>query len=31
VLDSLLTPLIFWLVGRKPLEQLVAAGKDETY
>jgi len=31
VLDSVLTPLIFWLVGRKPLERLVASAKDEAY
>jgi len=31
VLDSLLTPLIFWLVGRKPLEQLLASGNGDTY
>jgi HME family heavy-metal exporter len=31
ILDSLLTPLIFCLVGRKPLERLVASGLDETY
>lgn len=31
ILDSLLTPLIFWLVGRKPLETLVAAEQTEAY
>lgn len=31
ILDSLLTPLIFWLVGRKPLEALVAGGATEAY
>ncbi|KQV61557.1 efflux RND transporter permease subunit [Duganella sp. Root336D2] len=31
LLDSLLTPLIFWKVGRKPLEQLVAGSANETY
>jgi len=31
ILDSLLTPLIFWLVGRKPLEKLVAGDEKETY
>ncbi|MFC7289322.1 efflux RND transporter permease subunit [Herminiimonas glaciei] len=31
LLDSLLTPLIFWLVGRKPLERLVAANQDDSY
>jgi Cu/Ag efflux pump CusA len=31
ILDSLLTPLIFWLVGRKPLEALVAAETTEAY
>jgi HME family heavy-metal exporter len=31
ILDSLLTPLIFWLVGRKPLEALVAGEATEAY
>lgn len=31
ILDSLLTPLIFWKVGRKPLERLVAGEGDEAY
>jgi HME family heavy-metal exporter len=31
ILDSLLTPLIFWLVGRKPLEVLVSNRQDNTY
>lgn len=31
ILDSLLTPLIFWLVGRKPLEVLVAGEATEAY
>ncbi|NML63446.1 efflux RND transporter permease subunit [Massilia sp. RP-1-19] len=31
VLDSLLTPLIFWLVGRKPLEALVASDEQQAY
>ena len=31
ILDSLLTPLIFWLVGRKPLEYLVAGQEQEAY
>ena len=31
VLDSLLTPLIFWLVGRKPLEALVASDEKEAF
>ncbi len=31
ILDSLLTPLIFRLVGRKPLEALVARGTTEAY
>ncbi|HYD96486.1 MAG TPA: efflux RND transporter permease subunit [Noviherbaspirillum sp.] len=31
ILDSLLTPLIFWLVGRKPLETLVAGQSEEAY
>jgi CzcA family heavy metal efflux pump len=31
ILDSLLTPLIFWLVGRKPLEALVAGETTEAY
>ncbi|MBB3219799.1 efflux RND transporter permease subunit [Pseudoduganella umbonata] len=31
LLDSLLTPLIFWLVGRKPLERLLAQADSETY
>ena len=31
VLDSLLTPLIFWLVGRKPLEALVASSEQEAF
>ncbi|RJG03511.1 efflux RND transporter permease subunit [Noviherbaspirillum sedimenti] len=31
ILDSLLTPLIFWLVGRKPLEALVAGEAKEAY
>jgi HME family heavy-metal exporter len=31
ILDSLLTPLIFWLVGRKPLEAIVAGETKEAY
>ena len=31
ILDSLLTPLLFWLVGRKPLETLVSDRQDGTY
>ncbi|WP_020653923.1 efflux RND transporter permease subunit [Massilia niastensis] len=31
ILDSLLTPLIFWLVGRKPLEALVAERHTEGF
>ncbi|WP_136415966.1 efflux RND transporter permease subunit [Herbaspirillum sp. ST 5-3] len=31
ILDSLLTPLIFWLVGRKPLEAIVAGKSQEAY
>jgi HME family heavy-metal exporter len=31
LLDSLLTPLIFWLVGRKPLEKLVAERHGEGF
>ena len=31
LLDSLLTPLIFWLVGRAPLERLLAREGGESY
>ncbi len=31
ILDSLLTPLIFWLVGRKPLEKLIENESQEAY
>jgi CzcA family heavy metal efflux pump len=31
ILDTLLTPLIFSLVGRKPLERLVASGEKEAF
>lgn len=31
ILDSLLTPMIFWLVGRKPLEAIVAGESKEAY
>ncbi|QBE62358.1 efflux RND transporter permease subunit [Pseudoduganella lutea] len=31
LLDSLLTPLIFWLVGRKPLEAVLARSGAESY
>ncbi|GGY55262.1 efflux RND transporter permease subunit [Pseudoduganella albidiflava] len=31
LLDSLLTPLIFWLVGRKPLEAVLARSGEESY
>jgi CzcA family heavy metal efflux pump len=31
ILDSLLTPLIFWLVGRRPLEALVASSDTDAY
>ena len=31
ILDSLLTPLIFWLVGRKPLDALAARNTTEAY
>jgi hypothetical protein len=30
-LDSLLTPLIFWLVGKKPLKALVADKGKQAY
>lgn len=31
LLDTLLTPLIFWRVGRRPLERLLARDGDDTY
>ena len=31
ILDTLLTPLIFWLVGEKPLAALVAEKQNEAY
>jgi HME family heavy-metal exporter len=31
LLDTLLTPLIFWLAGRKPLEALIADQEKEAY
>lgn len=31
ILDSLLTPLLFWMVGRKPLEALVASHERDAY
>jgi HME family heavy-metal exporter len=31
LLDTLLTPLIFWLTGRKPLQALIADQQKETY
>ncbi|AXA93260.1 efflux RND transporter permease subunit [Massilia sp. YMA4] len=31
LLDSLLTPLIVWLVGRKPLQAVLARGDAESY
>ncbi|MDO8299237.1 efflux RND transporter permease subunit [Lacisediminimonas sp.] len=31
ILDSLLTPLLFWMVGRQPLEALVANHEREAY
>ncbi len=31
LLDSLLTPLIFYLVGRVPVERILAARSDESY
>jgi len=31
LLDSLLTPLIFWLVGRKPLAAILARSGEESY
>lgn len=31
LLDSLLTPLIFWKVGRRPLERLLAEESKESY
>jgi CzcA family heavy metal efflux pump len=31
ILDSLLTPLIFWLVGKRPLEALVGSSDKEAY
>lgn len=31
LLDTLLTPLIFWLVGRRPLERIVAGQTQEAY
>ncbi|GGY86017.1 efflux RND transporter permease subunit [Pseudoduganella plicata] len=31
LLDSLLTPLIFWLVGRKPLTDILARTGEESY
>ncbi|MFM9433017.1 CzcA family heavy metal efflux pump [Janthinobacterium sp. CG_23.3] len=31
ILDSLLTPLIFWLLGRRPLEALVASTQRDAY
>lgn len=31
ILDSLLTPLIFWQLGRAPLERLVASNNEDSY
>ena len=31
LLDSLLTPLIFWLVGKAPLERLIARQDGDSY
>jgi HME family heavy-metal exporter len=31
ILDSLLTPLMFWLVGKKPLEQIIAGEQKEVF
>jgi CzcA family heavy metal efflux pump len=31
LLDTLLTPLIFWLVGQRPLERIVAGQTQEAY
>ena len=31
ILDTLLTPLMFWLVGKKPLERIVAQTSQESY
>lgn len=31
ILDTLLTPLMFWLAGRKPLEAIVAGDAKEAY
>ncbi len=31
LLDTILTPLMFWLWGRKPLERLLALHTDESY
>lgn len=31
LLDSLLTPLIFWLVGRKPMKAVLARSGEENY
>jgi Cu/Ag efflux pump CusA len=31
LLDTVLTPLLFWLLGRQPLERLLAEADDESY
>jgi HME family heavy-metal exporter len=31
ILDTLLTPLMFWLVGKKPLERILAQTNQESY
>jgi CzcA family heavy metal efflux pump len=31
ILDTLLTPLMFWLVGKKPLERILAQTSQESY
>lgn len=31
ILDTLLTPLMFWLVGKKPLEQILAQKSQESF
>ena len=31
LLDSLLTPLIFWLLGRKPRERLLEENEAQVY
>jgi HME family heavy-metal exporter len=31
ILDTLLTPLMFWLVGQKPLEKILTEQDQEAY